>query len=110
MAIPIYEGTLEDLAGVIERLPKAQKRYRLLELDPEEKSTSVRLLNGSEENPLSETYRRMGFQEPYPTEKEIEAANARLRLHLMSDEPARGLDNEQLDAELALAYGDDHAE
>jgi putative transcriptional regulator len=45
-----------------------------------------------------------------PSEEEIEAANRRLEQTIVSLGYATGLDNEQIDADLARAYEDDHAD
>jgi hypothetical protein len=44
-----------------------------------------------------------------PTTKEIARANARLRKHIISSGRPGSCDNEQIDADLAREYGDDHA-
>ncbi len=49
-------------------------------------------------------------KEPAPvTPEEREAANARLRELTVSLGYATGIDNEQIDADLAAEYGNDHA-
>jgi hypothetical protein len=45
-----------------------------------------------------------------PTTKEIARANARLRRHIISSGQPGSRDNAQIDVDLALEYGDDHAE
>ncbi len=44
-----------------------------------------------------------------PTTKEIARANARLRKHIISSGRPGSCDNEQIDADLAREYGDNHA-
>jgi hypothetical protein len=46
---------------------------------------------------------------PRPTPAERQAAHARLRQHIVALGHATGIDNESIDADLARAYGDDHA-
>jgi hypothetical protein len=45
-----------------------------------------------------------------PTTKAIARANARLRKHIIASGRPGSCDNEQIDADLAQAYGDDHAD
>lgn len=47
---------------------------------------------------------------PQPTAQEIAAAKVELFSHTSSLGYATGLDNEQIDADLAREYGDDHAD
>jgi hypothetical protein len=47
---------------------------------------------------------------PMPDAEEIAQANARLREHMVDLGHAVGCDNEQIDADLAREYGDDHAD
>jgi hypothetical protein len=44
-----------------------------------------------------------------PTAKEIARANARLRKHIISSGKPSACDNEQIDADLAREYGNNHA-
>ena len=44
-----------------------------------------------------------------PTTKALARANARLRKHIISSGKPGSCDNEQIDADLAREYGDDHA-
>ena len=44
-----------------------------------------------------------------PSQKEIARANARLRKHIISSGRPGSCDNEQIDADLAREFGDDHA-
>jgi hypothetical protein len=44
-----------------------------------------------------------------PTTKEIARANARLRMHIVSSGRPSSCANEQIDADLAREYGDNHA-
>jgi hypothetical protein len=46
---------------------------------------------------------------PRPTAAERQVAHARLRQHVVALGHATGIDNESIDADLARAYGDDHA-
>jgi hypothetical protein len=47
---------------------------------------------------------------PLPAAEEIAQANARLREHMVDVGHPLGCDNDQIDADLAREYGDDHAE
>ena len=49
-------------------------------------------------------------QLPMPTDEEIAQAHARLRQHIVDYDRPLGCDNEQIDADLAREYGDDHAD
>ena len=51
-----------------------------------------------------------GNGKPEPTEAEIAAANARLRACMVDLGRPLGCDNEQIDADLAREYADDHAD
>lgn len=48
--------------------------------------------------------------EPMLADDEIARANARLRQHIVDLGVAVGCENEQIDADLARAYGNDHAD
>lgn len=82
---------------------------RMLELSEPLYEALLRAAEGDGLSPAAWLARRLSPSErPLVSDEEREAANARLFRHVASLGHATGVDNEQIDADLARAYLDAH--
>ena len=90
---------------------------RTLELPDPVYDALVRAAKASGETPVDWIAARLPragngngrWESAMPTDEEIAKANAVLREHIVDLGRPAGCDNEQIDADLAREYGDDHA-
>lgn len=80
VSAPVLEGTPEQLNALLRQLA-AHKRYRIVEVEDNAE----------------------------PTKSQIAEADARLLSHSVRLNSATGLNNVDIDADLARAYEDDHS-